>query len=91
MNLATYKKRTRREAIARLNKVAWYLDRIWQRKCPPASPNAPVGSIPKPDEFRRELMSMHVDDRELLLAAGQLHAIIDDLSLILPASEGGAA
>lgn len=91
MTLREYKKATRKEAIARLEKVAWYLDRIWARQCPPVSKDAPVATIPSPEEFRRELMSMHVDERELLLASSDLHAIIDDLSLILPISKGGAS
>lgn len=83
MSLREYKKLARRDAIVRLEKVAWYLDRM--------SKDAPVATIPTPEEFRRELMAMHVDERELLLASSDLHAIIDDLSLILPASKGGAS
>jgi hypothetical protein len=89
VNIRDYKKRTRREAIARLEKVVWYLDRIWDRKCPPLRKDAPVAEPQTPEEFRRDLMAMHVDDRELLLASSDLHAIIDDLRLVLPTAKGG--
>jgi hypothetical protein len=91
MNYREYKRAARANAIRDLEKVAWYLDRIWDRKCPPVSKDAPVATVPTPEEFHRELMAMHVDDRELLLASSGLHEIIDDLRLVLPSRKIGGA
>ncbi len=95
MNLRTYKRQVRNNAIRDLEKIAWYLNRIWDRQCPPVAKGAPVVGedtpLPTAEEMHRDLMAMHVDKRELLLASSGLNAILDDLRLVLPAPKGGAS
>lgn len=95
MTLRDYKRAVRAEAISDLEQIADRLDRIWHRAHPiPPKPGAPVIGedipAPTPEEVHRQLMAMHVDERDLLLASSGLHEIIDDLRLILP-SKGGAS
>lgn len=90
------KRAIREQSIGELEHIAARLDAIWNRLHPiPPKKDARVAGedipLPTAAEMERDLMAMHVDERDLLIASSTLHQVIDELRLVLPSKRKGGA